>query len=669
MNPDARLAAIEADLQAIKHRLGMTAPGRATPLAPALDPGPASSTATASAGLAKAGPLPHSEPSLRPPVITRRISKEVALGGYWVTRIGALLVLLAAIFLAAYLSVYSNPVIRVSELVITAGAALGVAYWQQRRGNLRFALVLHSLGDALLFLAAFAAYAFEPTRVIATLPSAIAVQTLAGAAVFGHALHRRSEGSAAFALILLTWVAGFSLDYQQSTLTLAYVLAIATIAAALAGVYEWTLPLAYAAVASPVLAAVLADQIPLLRTALQLTLAALPVLLTLPFTLGRKPLASRERTVCFLAFGACLGAALFLRYALSFPSEPYGHPLLAEAGAFAIIALLFRLHAAGEGTVRFGLACQALCGAALSGVLYLYTRYTKDAWTGLAILAVGAVLAWVLRQRQRWVSGYAYLAFCLLAQIWAIAMSPAHVRFGSERYAAAVAGLMTSYLLLELALGRRSSRERFGIIVGVALLALGHFAHSLAEPAAAILTLIALGVAAAALTGSLATSPAWALAALLMAHVAVVGSAKPDSSGAWLVSLVLLTAADAVILVMAKPFRHPAITPLSVAVTVCMLGALYSGFARAQLGFSATFAWVPLAAATFVLGFIQQNPSYRVAALAAFGACLIRLFATDLNSAFTRIVAFFLVGLILLGVGYLYSRLSRTPRVPIDSAA
>jgi len=599
--------------------------------------------------------------SAPPPRTAISPSREVTLGGYWVTRIGAILVLLAAIFLAAYLSIYSTPTIRLSELIAASCAALGIAYWQQARGNLRFALVLHSLGDALVFFSAFAAYAFEPTKVIGTVTTAIVLQSLAGAAVCAHALHRRSEGSAVFALVLLTWVAGFSLDYQHSGTTLGYVAAIALIGAILRLRWEWNWPLAYSTICGPILAMVLASDFSLLRPALEITFGLLPVIAALPFVLSRESLDAADRTICFLASGTNLAAALLLRYELVPGSAEFDHQLLVEAGSFWLIGGLFATRRDVPSAIRAGLKYQAVFLGAVSAALYLAAQFPDEHWTALAILGVGIGAASSLRHQKRWVSGYAYLAFCVLSQIWLLYLNVSSVRFGSDLYWDVLGGIALSAVLLQIALGEAPPTGAFIATSLIALCTLGSFAGILADPGSTIPTLLTTALLAVLLSRRFEELRSWALAALIVAHLEVIGT-RPSATQHWLLALALLTAADAIVLFVTRPFRQTKVQALPLIVALYMLGTLFYGFSRADLDWSVTFIWVPLAGATFLLGFWQSNPSFRIAALIAFAPCVIRLFAEDLNSAFTRIVAFFLLGIILLGVGYLYTRLSRFHR-------
>ena len=632
MNLEDRLSALEAEVRALKQQLeGKTSRPRPAP-----------------------EPLPAVHRDDTPPVIERQTSAEVRLGSYWVTRVGAILVLLAAIFLAAYLSVYSNPTIRVSELAAAALATLAVAYWQQHRNNLRFALVLHSLGDALVFFTAFAAYAFDATRVLDGVVMAIVAQTVAGLFVCAHALQRRSEGSATFSLVLLAWVAGFSLTYQHSGTTLGYVVAITLTAVALRARWSWNWPLLFAAVAGPGLSAWLAFEFDGLRTPLEITWAILPLLIALPSALGAAVVTRRDRAVVLTGSGAVLLAALYARYA---PEVVYAHQLIVQAAVSLGVAALYRARSGPADSIRPCLSWQHAFLAAWAGALYLGVRFPAEAYTGLAILGLGCGTAAALRRQTRWINGAAYLGFGALALLWRWKLPDAEVVWGSRWYWAGLVELTVSAGMFALVLAPERRAQQLTVASLAAATSLGVFILPVMDSPSGLLTLIAIATVAGALAPRAPSLFAWAGVALVLAHLEAFRPVPRFEAATWW-GLLLLTLLDGMILTL-RP-RPTVEGPSTTFLVIGMLGSLYYGFAEAHLSCSPTFIWVPLAAGTFILGFWRHNARYRVAALAAFGACLIRLFARDLNTSATRIAASFLLGVILLGIGYLYSRLNRS---------
>ncbi len=78
---------------------------------------------------------------------------------------------------------------------------------------------------------------------------------------------------------------------------------------------------------------------------------------------------------------------------------------------------------------------------------------------------------------------------------------------------------------------------------------------------------------------------------------------------------------------------------------------------RTQVGLSVL--WTLYAAAAMAWGFIRSAPAVRYAALGLFGLTIAKVFVVDLSTISTlyRIVSFLILGLVLLGVSFLYQKL------------
>ncbi len=70
----------------------------------------------------------------------------------------------------------------------------------------------------------------------------------------------------------------------------------------------------------------------------------------------------------------------------------------------------------------------------------------------------------------------------------------------------------------------------------------------------------------------------------------------------------------------------------------------------------ATIVWGTAAIALFVTGLVFRAQPYRLIALGGVGLGVIRLFAVDIQDTLNRIIAFAVLGLVLLGIGFLYHR-------------
>ncbi len=196
---------------------------------------------------------------------------EARLGAWWATRVGAVLAVIGVVFFGIYVSRNTPPAVKLAELILIAGAAFGAGLWLGRRWP-RFGPVVAGAGIALMYFAAFAAYAVPATQVFLTpLPSAVA-QLAVTAAALGFAAWRRSETMGTMALGL-GFVTAFFAGYvglEQFALWSALVLAAG--AAGLRMAPGWRSPLV---VALPLAYGVLTEQGLTVWTGLTPTAAAL----------------------------------------------------------------------------------------------------------------------------------------------------------------------------------------------------------------------------------------------------------------------------------------------------------------------------------------------------------------------------------------------------------
>ena len=86
---------------------------------------------------------------------------------------------------------------------------------------------------------------------------------------------------------------------------------------------------------------------------------------------------------------------------------------------------------------------------------------------------------------------------------------------------------------------------------------------------------------------------------------------------------------------------------------VLQITLLVPGFGVSQI---ATACWGITSIAFFIGGLFGGLRAYRMIGLLGLLACIARMFAVDIDDTFFRIIAFAVVALILLGVGFLYTR-------------
>ncbi|MCE5229163.1 DUF2339 domain-containing protein [bacterium] len=124
---------------------------------------------------------------------------EVQIGAWWMTRIGMLLGVIGVVSFGIYMSQFSRPPLRLAELVFFS-LAITAAGWKLGRKLPRFGEVIFAGGLALLYFAAFGAYAVEPIKVITNPLAGLYVQLAAIAAIVVIALVMNSEPLATLAV-------------------------------------------------------------------------------------------------------------------------------------------------------------------------------------------------------------------------------------------------------------------------------------------------------------------------------------------------------------------------------------------------------------------------------------------------------------------------------------
>ena len=151
---------------------------------------------------------------------------EAALVGWWVTRIGMLLLVISAAFFGVWVAKDIAPEIRVAGL---AGVAAGLTFlgaWLERRLK-AFGRVISAGGLALGYFTAFAAFALPAMKVIEDPVLGVAVQIGALAIAIGWSLWKRDETVAAMAILLGYVSCGFSHHHDLDNLVIGGLLLLA----------------------------------------------------------------------------------------------------------------------------------------------------------------------------------------------------------------------------------------------------------------------------------------------------------------------------------------------------------------------------------------------------------------------------------------------------------
>lgn len=167
-------------------------------------------------------PGPVAPPPVVPPSASTADSSggglEMAVGTYWLVRVGVVMVLTGLVFLANY--AWQNWVhalgagARVGGLYVISGGLLGFGVWMERRGRTdglrRYGQVVFGAGLAAVYFTTFAMHHIEPLRLVES-PVAAGLLLLGWSGVMGWvADRRRSE---------VLGVMAFGLAYYTSAIT------------------------------------------------------------------------------------------------------------------------------------------------------------------------------------------------------------------------------------------------------------------------------------------------------------------------------------------------------------------------------------------------------------------------------------------------------------------
>lgn len=172
---------------------------------------------------------------------------EVRLASWWTIRVGIVLGVIAAVFFGVHVSQDIPPALR---LVLMGGVGAGLialGLWLESKFR-AFGQILSAGGLAILYVTAFAAYAFEPTKVIDNPWVGLAVQLLGVGVMAGFSIWKRSEPLAAAAILLGCVSCWFSHAHGLHSFTLAGLLFLALTSAGLFFRFRWAAPLVVAMV-------------------------------------------------------------------------------------------------------------------------------------------------------------------------------------------------------------------------------------------------------------------------------------------------------------------------------------------------------------------------------------------------------------------------------------
>ncbi|MEM7011065.1 MAG: DUF2339 domain-containing protein [Verrucomicrobiota bacterium] len=170
---------------------------------------------------------------------------EVRLASWWATRLGIVFGVITAVFFAVYNSPNASPEFRLGKLGAVSLVFVGLGFWLERKLR-TFGQILSAGGLAMLYVTAFAAYAFEPMKVIENPWIGLVVQLLGVAAMAGYSIWKRSEPLATAAILLGYISCWFSHQHGLHSFTLVGLISLAVVACGLFLRMRWIAPFSVA---------------------------------------------------------------------------------------------------------------------------------------------------------------------------------------------------------------------------------------------------------------------------------------------------------------------------------------------------------------------------------------------------------------------------------------
>ncbi|MFT5467184.1 MAG: hypothetical protein ACI8UO_002288 [Verrucomicrobiales bacterium] len=172
---------------------------------------------------------------------------EVRLASWWATRVGIVLGVIASVFFGVHVSQDAPPFVRLAMLGGVAAVLLGLGLWIERKLK-AFGQVLSAGGLAIFYVTAFAAYAFEPMKVVESSVLGLALQLLGVTAMASFSIWKRAESLGTIAILLGYVSCWFSHAHDLDSFTIGGLLMLAAAASALFFRLRWAAPFAVAMV-------------------------------------------------------------------------------------------------------------------------------------------------------------------------------------------------------------------------------------------------------------------------------------------------------------------------------------------------------------------------------------------------------------------------------------
>lgn len=179
-------------------------------------------------------------------------SGEAQIGGWWATRIGALLAVMGVVFFGVYVTDQAASWVKWLELALIAVGVTVAGGWLERK-KLRVGPVIVGAGHALIFFTAFAAYAVDPVKVVDS-PIVAAVLQAFAVGYIGWSGWRRNAATTATMAVMLGYVSAFFAVVEEfHTMSAVAGLLLAGAAVVLCQRRGWWVPVFLSVVLTPIL--------------------------------------------------------------------------------------------------------------------------------------------------------------------------------------------------------------------------------------------------------------------------------------------------------------------------------------------------------------------------------------------------------------------------------
>lgn len=174
---------------------------------------------------------------------------EAALASWWLTRIGLVILIIAAVFFGVRIAADVPPIVRVLAVAASALAMVFGGTFLEERVE-AFGRLVSAGGLALGYFTAFAAYGIEGMKIIESPAVGLMAQAIAVAVIMGWSVRKKDERVAAMGVLLGYVACGFSHSHDLDQFVVLGLLTLAAGAGFVQITQRWLWPIGIATVGS-----------------------------------------------------------------------------------------------------------------------------------------------------------------------------------------------------------------------------------------------------------------------------------------------------------------------------------------------------------------------------------------------------------------------------------